>query len=436
MSKEELSVEVVIKNQLCTGCGTCVSICPEAAITMKKNKAKSLYVPEINAKKCALCGLCLNVCPGQSVDFKRLNKELGDEEKFENDLIGRYVRCYVGYSNDFKIRLKSSSGGVVTSLLAFLMKSGLIDKALVTRMNSENPLEPEVILTDNAEKIISASGSKYVPVPLNIGLKEILNKPGKYALVGLPCHIHGIRKIESKYPLLKERIKFHFGLFCGKTMSFLGTEFILKKLKLYMKYVMEISYRGYGWPGKMIIRLRNSGKCVLPYPDYMKFVAFAFTPYRCLLCIDGTNELADISVGDPWLPWLRDNIGSSIIIVRTQVGERIIREARNNDIVTLYEAKCEDVVRSQSRMLYFKKRSVEARFSLVKLFHRKIPEYNWNHVHDHLGVREYIFSFLQFLTSYVLSKRVTWYWLGKMLDLMNWSPSRAQQMEDAIDISC
>jgi len=429
MNKERLSVESVVKDKLCTGCGTCVGVCPNDAITMKKNKVKSLYIPEVNSKKCTLCGLCLDACPGWSVNFKQLNEDLEDGNRIEDDLIGKYLSCYIGYSSDFAVRFKSSSGGIMTSLLAFLIKEGLIDRALVTRMNTENPLEPKVILADNQRDIVYSSGSKYVPVPLNIGLKEILNKPGRYAVVGLPCHIAGIRKAESKYSVLKQRIKLHIGLFCGGTMNFLGTEFILKKLKLHTKDVIEISYRGYGWPGKMIIGLRNGDKYVLPYPDYMKAVGFLFTPYRCALCIDGTNELADISVGDPWLPWVKDKIGSSIMIVRTRAGEEIIRKARSKGIVTLREVKCEDVVCSQSKMLYFKKKSIKARFSIVKLFRHKIPEYDVDYTHVHLGFRDYMLSFIQFLIPHVFSRRVTWYWLEKILDLMNWCPKKIRSSE-------
>ena len=43
---------------------------------------------------------------------------------------------------------------------------------------------------------VSATKSKYCPVPANVRIKKILRRNGKFAVVGLPCHIHGVRKAE------------------------------------------------------------------------------------------------------------------------------------------------------------------------------------------------------------------------------------------------
>ncbi len=49
---------------LCTGCGECVPICPVKAITMEAGKAK------INPFICIGCGACIPVCPEEAIDFK------------------------------------------------------------------------------------------------------------------------------------------------------------------------------------------------------------------------------------------------------------------------------------------------------------------------------------------------------------------------------
>jgi len=74
-------------------------------------------------------------------------------------------------------------------------------------MKKENPLEPEPFIARTKEEIIEASKSKYCPVPANIALKEIMDsKSGeKFAVVGLPCHIQGIRKFEEVNKILKEK---------------------------------------------------------------------------------------------------------------------------------------------------------------------------------------------------------------------------------------
>ena len=218
-TKNEGTIQQVVTDGLCTGCGTCVGICPASAIVMPKNSPKGLYAPKVESELCNQCGLCMEVCPGCSVNFRELNKAIFTNE-IGDVLIGNYINCYIGHATDYNVRYHSASGGAVSALLIFALEQGLIDGALVTKMSDKNPLEPEVFMATGKEQIISASKSKYCPVPLNIGLKQIGEQDGRFAVVGLPCHIHGIRKAELLHKDLREKIVLHFGIFCSSTLNF------------------------------------------------------------------------------------------------------------------------------------------------------------------------------------------------------------------------
>ncbi|MHC1595631.1 MAG: 4Fe-4S binding protein [Candidatus Syntropharchaeales archaeon] len=110
------TISQVVKDNLCTGCGTCLALCPNEAIEMVIDEKKGVYVPELNEEKCNNCGICYKVCPGHEVDFKELNLEIFGKEP-ENVLIGNYLNCYVGHATDHEIRYNSASGGLVTQLL-------------------------------------------------------------------------------------------------------------------------------------------------------------------------------------------------------------------------------------------------------------------------------------------------------------------------------
>ena len=43
--------------RFCTGCGSCVAMCPNEALTLIQNKAV------VEKNKCILCGYCNPVCP-------------------------------------------------------------------------------------------------------------------------------------------------------------------------------------------------------------------------------------------------------------------------------------------------------------------------------------------------------------------------------------
>ena len=363
------TIAQVVKDGLCTGCGTCISLCPNEAIKLTINERKGIYIPELNEEKCNDCGICYKACPGHEVDYKKLNSEIFGKHP-ENVLIGNYLNCYIGHSTDYDVRYNSASGGLITQLLIFAIEEGIIDGVLVTKMKKDKPLEPEPFIARTKEEIIESSRSKYCPVPANVALKEILKSEEgeRFAVVGLPCHINGIRKAEQINKSLKEKISFHIGIFCGHTPNFLGTEFLLDKLGIKKEDVKNLNYRGEGWPGSMKISL-ESGGLLLPLPDYWGglFGLNFFTPARCLLCSDGICELADISFGDAWLPELSDDkIGKSIIVSKSEIGEQLLQAMKLKNKIELNETSVKKVIQSQAEMLHFKKKNLNAWNKLFK----------------------------------------------------------------------
>lgn len=374
--KQRQNIESVVKEGLCTGCGTCAAICPNEAIEHTIDKKRGIYLPGINEEKCNNCGICYQICPGWEVNFKQLNTEIFGKEPTDI-LIGNYLNCYLGHSLDDDIRYNSASGGLVSQLLIFALEERIIDGALVTKMKKDNPLEPEPFIARTREEIIEASKSKYCPVPVNIALKQILNskEEERFAVVGLPCHIHGIRKTEQINKKLKERIILFLGILCNHAPNFWGTELLLRRLKVKREEVIRLDYRGEGRPGYMKISRKN-GELRLLLPDYWSFLGSGFfTPSRCLMCPDQTAELADISFGDAWLPELEDDkMGQSMIISRTEFGEQLLQKARDKILVELNQVTANEAERSQMMTLFFKKKVLGAR---LKLFQGK-PSFNVN----------------------------------------------------------
>ena len=181
-------------------------------------------------------------------------------------MIGNYLGIYLAHSTDYSIRFNSSSGGLITQILVFALEEGMIDGALVTGMKKENPLEPEPFIARTKEEIIEASKSKYCPVPANIALKEIMcSKNGdKFAVVGLPCHIQGIRKLEKVNRNFKDKIALHIGIVCNHAPTFFATEYIMRKNRIKYEELRNINYRGNGWPGGMQITKRNGDTIFIP----------------------------------------------------------------------------------------------------------------------------------------------------------------------------
>jgi coenzyme F420 hydrogenase subunit beta len=362
------TIAKVVENGLCVGCGTCVGLCPDEAITIQKSNG--LFLPLIDFTKCSTCGLCIRVCPGYALNFDNLNLFVF-KRKPTNAHLGNYLECRVGHATTDS-RYSSSSGGIVTELLIFALESGLIDGALVVKMDKMNPLEPVSFIARTKEDLISASKSKYCPVSLNRGLKQILSEEGKFAVVGLPCHIHGIRKAEAALGCLKTKIVLHVGLMCSHTINFYGTDFILDLFHVRKDDVTALDYRGHGWPGALVIKHKNCSDIEIPYVGswhsyWPVFSSFFFTPERCLSCPDQVNELADISVGDAWLPEFKhEQCGESVIVTRTSAAEDVFSLAIAKGVISVMPVSPEKIVLSQATPLQFKKTDLGGRLSFFK----------------------------------------------------------------------
>jgi len=390
------TINYAIENGLCTGCGLCVSLCPNNALKMDLNEKKGIYVPNLSNDICNQCGICYKICPGISVDYQTLNFELFGNENV-NILIGNYINCYIGHINDYNIRYNSTSGGIVTQLLIFALEEGIIDGAIVTKMKSDNPLEPEPFIARTKEDIIEASKSKYCPVPVNVVIRKILNSHDneKFAIVGLPCHINGIRKAEQINKKLRKKICLHLGLFCNHTPNFWATKFLLRKIGVQENDVVKLDYRAGGWPGYMKIYTKSR---VINYYKAWNFLGlYSFYPNRCLMCSDAVCELSDISFGDAWLPETdTENIGMSIIISRTKVGDNIINKMVINHLLNLNAINARKVIQSQSTMLYLKKKNLNCYKSL-----KIIPQTNNTLNPD---IVDYLIGLLIFINVYISSK--------------------------------
>jgi len=401
------NVGSILQSKICNGCGTCVGVCPTSAINIIRNSKE--YQPNINSTLCNNCGICLNSCSSHLVDYKKMNMAVFGTEPL-NKLMGNYINCYTGYSTNNNIRCNSSSGGLVSQLLIFALENKIIDGALVTKMNKNNPLEPEVFIAQTREEIISASGSKYCPVPLNKAIKEILKFNGKIAVVGLPCHINGLRKAENINSKLKEKIKLHLGIFCSRTDDFQATEFYFDWFGINISEVEKIDYRTEGWFGYMKIKQKNKDAILIPFKQYIRVHELRFfTPKSCSLCHDLTCELSDISFGDAWLPEIErtDKIGTSICISRSKYSEEFLQGAIDKGVIKLNLENVNVVNRSQG--VDFKKKYSKVALKIYGLFN--------NHIQEHIKSQDneinprafHYFAFLVYnIQSYFLSRKAFW----------------------------
>lgn len=342
--------------RLCHSCGTCVSICPTGSISIVEGLASL-------GEGCTSCGLCYQVCPGIEFNYPEFNQRLFGQERTDNQ-IGYYRSIYLGHAKDELIRSRGASGGVVTALLMGLLRKGKISAAIVVGMDKERPWLAQVKIATSEDEILRAAQSKYTMVSVNEILKNIGAIDGEVAFVGLPCHVHGIRKLEHLEWKDSAKIKYCIGVFCGFNMTGEATDFMVKKSRIKKGDIVSLQYRGGPWPGGFLLRSSNGARFFVP-KHYYNYLNLMFVPKRCLVCPDLTNEFADVAVGDAWNKKEESGVGYSTIIVRTKKGEELLREAAEDIAISQSDKKA--ILEGHGQLVLYKKKGVFLRQGFLKM---------------------------------------------------------------------
>jgi len=323
---------------LCVGCGICLGLCPTNAISLKTNNVLTV---NFDHSRCIKCNLCVKACPALS-NFYRENPTI-------TDVLGTIEKVFFGYSTNDKIRYHAASGGVVTSLLLYMLKQKIVDKVLVTKMDG---FTATPILTDNKNDVISAQGSIYFKTFSLRILKKLLSnlKKGKrICIVGLPCQISTLKKILRGF---EDKLYF-IGLICAHVNENWYLYYIIEKYLPKNAKPVAIKPRKDGWPGEIRIffKLNNNFKEIsVPSRKFWGILPKLniSSPLGCLLCTDHLASAADITTGDAWHPKFAENSsGVSVIIARTSKGLRLIKAAIRDEVLHIEKANLRDLLIAQ-----------------------------------------------------------------------------------------
>ena len=309
-------MDKIIDKNLCTGCTSCMNICPKGAIDMIEDNDGFKY-PVIDKSKCINCGLCKRTCPVlNTTNNNSINK------------------CYVGYAKDESIRFNSSSGGIFSVIANFILKNN----GIVIGVSFDDNKLKHIAITENKD-LSKLRGSKYLQSDLDNMFSYIKEniKDRKILFVGTPCQVAGLKSfMKREYDNL-----ICIDLFCHGVPS----------PKLFNKYITELekdngkvlnyNFRdnSTGWDNysntweykdKKVSQLRIDN-------DYMKLflsdIALRESCFNCNFKLG--NKYSDITLGDFWgvknyYPDMYNNSGVSAIIVNTDKGINIFNDISNN----------------------------------------------------------------------------------------------------------
>lgn len=383
VAKEENNIKQTVSLKMCNSCGACVAICPFGAIKKDNNN-----IPKISNELCIHCGICKNVCSGANFDFLNVyekfhssNKSSQNQDSQKQDdrkfnifsSLGEFNNAYLAYANDNTLREKGTSGGFVKTFLISLLEAKKISGVVLISQDDKECFKGKGILAKTREDIINSGKSRYSRSVTLEAIRELENESGKFAVVALPCQIHSLWKIRKFNPKIDEKILFTIGLFCHSQVEVEAERIIFNKFKLNKLNIKEYISRFGKHPGTPYIRLDDDTLRPVYFPkkkfyrptshEILNVMYHLFMPKRCMYCFDGASELADISVGDPWIKDkkfkkeynINFNDGYSFVLSRSNVADSLIEFAKNSNDITFVELPREMALKCNKKMIQAKK---------------------------------------------------------------------------------
>ena len=313
-------IKEVHEQGICGECGGCVSFCSAheiKAIEMSESGPPRYY----NKENCLKCGICYLVCPQTHVLDQELNKKYNYKVS-----IGNWVKITSSQATSEEIRKNASDGGSVTAILNYLLDRNLIDGAIVSK--KEGPFYRIPFFATSKEELIEAAGSHYdlsqgvvglehynTFIPTITKLKKVVSSDMmSIAVVGTPCQIMSIRKMQELSILPAHIIKYTLGLFCNLNFSFddEGRKKLEKKFNFSFQDVEKMNIKE-----DLILQLRNQKALHINFEDLKEI-----TRPACYACRDFSNVYSDISFGG-----LGSQDGFTTTIIRTKNGEKVYNRA-------------------------------------------------------------------------------------------------------------
>src|SRR5690606_13334612 len=177
-------------------------------------------------------------------------------------------------------------------------------------------------------------------------------------------------------PVLKEKIPFIVGIICGGLKSRFYSDYLAQqagidgryfnqdyRLKFEDRKASDYSFGAYDEKKQFHqVRMKTLG-------DMWGTGLFKST--ACDFCDDVTTELADISLGDAWIPpYVNNGLGNSVIVTRTYVANQLIEEGIENGSLNVSILEADKFKMSQKGSYNHRHLSLKYR---IEKYKNKVP---------------------------------------------------------------
>lgn len=345
----------IARSGLCIGCGACAVGQPggmgwDAYGQLKPQGPRAWR----EARDVAFSALC--PFSPEAVDEDTLAAARFPDAPLHDARIGRHTSCHVGAVAEAPFRDRGSSGGMVSWVAAELLRRGEIDGVL--HVHPGQPGQPffgyRISRTEDA--LLAGAKSRYHPVHLAEVLAEVRATPGRYAVVGIPCFVKAVHLACAQDAVLRDRIAFVLGLFCGHMKSARFVTSFAWQLGVPPDRVRGVEYRrkDAGRPANWYTAHLTMDDGSSVQKDWWHLAdgdwgAGYFQNSACNFCDDVVAETADISFGDAWVePYASDGRGTNVVVVRHPLVQRLIDEGQADGRLDLTAVDADFIAATQA----------------------------------------------------------------------------------------
>lgn len=313
----------------CCGCGACVASCPRGCLTMARDEEGFDY-PVVAPERCTQCGTCVDVCPmtrppdaGQSA---------------------ARPAAHICRHRDGASRAVSSSGGAFAALAAEALAGGAVVYGAAYGPGFAGVRH---VSARDAAEVEALRGSKYVQSDTVPAFRSILDDVAharRVFFAGTPCQVAGLRKLAREHAdgLVTCDLICH-----GVPSPGVFANYMAEQCRRYGAATTAYNFRDKtcGWNCGSVRQTFANGRVYLRWNwgDLFArgFLQNAFLRPACHTCrFTGLPRLGDLTLGDYWgvgsrYPAHDDNLGTSLVLSNTAVGDTLLRASAQHMLCAL-----------------------------------------------------------------------------------------------------
>ncbi len=314
--------------KLCTGCGTCTSVCPVHSISMEPDDEGFLR-PHIDSHSCINCGKCRDICPIVN--------------RYHDD--GKEPLICAAVNINEQIKATSSSGGVFSALAEKI----IVDGGVVFGATFNEQFNVVHSYAQSLVELEKFRGSKYVQSETGdsyIKAKSFLEAGKKVLFTGTPCQISGLYAyLQKNYDnLITQDIICH-----GVPSPMIWNKYLDHLKRIHKSDITRITFRDKreSWK-KYSVRFNFENQneyCDLASNNFymQSFLLHYCLRPSCHICaFKNLHRQSDITLADCWgiehiQPEKNDDKGISLIMMHSEKGKNLVNQCSTHLITWDYD---------------------------------------------------------------------------------------------------